>query len=248
MKISKIDTSRLRNDAHSQLLTEFRDLVAAHGAEALKIKTQFQAFLPLYGRVDEALKKVVKSALTAKIHEADLARDDTFAGMLDVCKGMCRYFTPAVRDAALRVQIVLDTYGNVTNKPLNEETSAIHNLVQELQDNHSADLVSTGLAGWAAELKTRNNAFEALVKERFDEAAHRTDVVLREARKAADEVFRKICDIINVYVLLEGEENYGTFVKTLNAIIAKYAFMVHHRHKMSEPENSQDKPQTNGGQ
>jgi hypothetical protein len=231
MKITKIDTSRLRNDAHSQFLAEFRDLIAAHGAEALKIKPQFQAFLPLYNNVDEALKKIVKSALTAKIHDADLARDDTFAGLLDVCRGMCRHFTPAVKDAALKVQIVLDTYGNVAGKSLNEETSAIYNLVQELQDKHPEDLAATGLAEWVAELKTRNNAFEALVKERFDETARKTDVVLRDARKAADEAYKKICDIINVYVLLEGEANYADFIKTLNAVIAKYALMIHHHHR-----------------
>jgi len=230
MKINKIDLNHLRNDAHFQFHTEFRDLVTTHGAAALKIKPQFDAYLPLYDREDEALKKIVKSALTARIHDADVARDDTFIGLFDVCRGMCRHFTPATKEAALRIQVILDTYGDVAHKPLNEETSAIYNLVQELQGKYATDLAATGIAQWVAELKARNEAFENLVKERFDETAAKTDVVLRDARKAADEAYKQLCDIINVRVVLDGAADYETFIKTLNAVVAKYAVKHHHHH------------------
>jgi hypothetical protein len=49
--------------------------------------------------------------------------------------------------------------------------------------------------------------------------SHKTDVVLKDASKA------------NVYVLLESEENHGEFIRTQNAVIAKYALKHnHHRH------------------
>jgi len=72
----KIDKSRLRNDEHFQFNTEFRDLVAKEGAQNLKIETQFAAYLPLYDKEDEGIKRVSKSIFTTKIHEADKARDD----------------------------------------------------------------------------------------------------------------------------------------------------------------------------
>jgi len=53
MKISHIDTSRLSKDVHFQFHTEFHDLVSAHGAEDLKIKPQFEAYLSLYGREEK---------------------------------------------------------------------------------------------------------------------------------------------------------------------------------------------------
>jgi hypothetical protein len=239
MKIEKVHLGHLRNDAHFQFHTEFRDIVATHGAEALKIKPQFDAYLLLYDREDEALKKIAKSALTAKIHDADAARDDTFMGLLDVCRGMCRHFTPAIREAALRIQVVLDTFGNVASKPLNEETSALYNLAQELQEKHAAALSATGMAQWVGELKSRNNAFEALVKERFDETAHKTDVVLKEARKATDEAYKQLRDIINVYMVLEGTADYEAFIRTLNAVVAKYAVRHHRHHRPAEPANGQ---------
>jgi len=57
MKIQSFKTHNLRNNEHFQFHTEFRDLVSTHGAENLKIKPLYDAYLPLYGRVDEALKK-----------------------------------------------------------------------------------------------------------------------------------------------------------------------------------------------
>jgi len=52
MKIEKINLLHLRNDAQFQFHTEFRDLVAKQGAAALKIKSQFDDYLPLYDRVE----------------------------------------------------------------------------------------------------------------------------------------------------------------------------------------------------
>jgi hypothetical protein len=231
MKIENIRTVHLRNDEHFQLHTEFRDLVMAHGAEALKVKPQFQAYLRLYDREDEALKKIVKSEFTAKIHEADKARDDIYIGMAEMNTAAHRHFNPEVREAAARLQIVFDTYGKVAKKSLDEETSAIYNILQELEGKYAPDASAVGISQWVAELKARNNAFEALVKERDSEEASKTNVIMKEARKAADVAFKQLCDIINVYMVLEGEANYEAFARTLNEVIGRYKRKHHHQHQ-----------------
>ncbi|GBU24239.1 hypothetical protein R83H12_00867 [Fibrobacteria bacterium R8-3-H12] len=162
----------LRNDAHFQFHTEFKDLATAHNPETLKI--------------------------------------------------------------------VFDTYGNVANKPLNEETSAIYNILQELQGKYAADMDAVGITQWATELQTRNAAFETLVKERFDETAARTtDIVMKQARAQLDEAYRGIVELVNALAVVEGVAAYEAFIKTLNAVIAKYAVKHHHhRHNHTTP-NSQ---------
>jgi hypothetical protein len=239
MKIENIRTVHLRNDEHFQLHTEFRDLVIAHGAEALKVKPQFQAYLRLYDREDEALKKIVKSEFTAKIHEADKARDDIYIGMEEMAIAAQRHFNPEIREAAARLKIVFDTYGNVAKKSLDEETSAIYNILQELEGKYASDASAVGISQWAAELKARNNVFEALVKERDSEGASRTNVVMKEARKAADAAFKQLCDIINVYMVLEGEASYETFARTLNEVIARYKKKHHHHHHHAQQKTSE---------
>jgi hypothetical protein len=68
MKIEKINLLHLRNDAHFQLHTEFRDLVMKHGAEALKTKPLFQAYLPLYDREDELEKRNLAIETLMNLH------------------------------------------------------------------------------------------------------------------------------------------------------------------------------------
>ena len=240
MKISKFDPTHLHNDAHFQFMTEFRDLVLAQTAATLKIAPQFSGFLTLYAREDEALKKIVASAYTPKIHEADAARDETLTGMYEVNKGMCKHYTPNTRDAARRVHVALNAYKHSGSKPINEETSAIYNLVQELRTvKYATDVQTAGLTGWVDELERRNNAVETLVKGRFNESAAKTDVVLRDARRETDAAYKDICDIINVYVLLEGATAYETFIRTLNEVVKKYAVKPHHKHK----HGAQDAPE-----
>jgi hypothetical protein len=188
--------------------------------------------------VDEALKKIVKSEFTAKIHEADKARDEIYVGMTEMNAAALKHFSPEIREAAGRLKIVFDTYGNVASKPLNEETSAIYNILQELQGKYAADVATVGIGQWVGELENRNKAFENLVKERFDETAARTDIVLREARGKLDEAYRIIAERINALAVVEGEAAYETFIRTLNAVIAKYA-VKHHRHRPTEPANGQ---------
>jgi len=241
LKIDKMHLNHLRNDAHFQFHTEFRDLVVLHNPITLKVKPQFDGYLPLYNRVDDALKKIVKSEFTAKIHEADKARDEIYLGMAETVTATLRHFNPTVRQAASRLKILFDTYGNVANKPLNEETSAIYNILQELKGKYTADVESVGLTEWVTELETRNGTFEGFVKERFDETASRTtDIVMKQARAQLDEVYKTIVERINALAVVEGIEAYEAFIKTLNAVIAKYAVKHHHhRHHNTTTEQTQ---------
>jgi hypothetical protein len=214
----------MRNDAHFQFHTEFRDLVVKFDAETLKIKKQFDVYLPLYAREDEALKKINKSSLTQKIQDADKERDKVFANMVEVNKAMGRHFNPEIAEAANKIKIVFDTYGNVARKPLNEQTSAVYNLLQDLRsDKYKSAMEKSGILDWVNELEVRNLAFDKLMKERFDETASKCDIVLKQARIELDEAYIAIAGRINALMVVDGEEAYEKFVKTLNAVIEKYA-------------------------
>jgi len=100
--------------------------------------------------------------------------------------------------------------------------------------------------GWAAELQTLNNAFSGLMKERFDETASRCDIVLREARAELDQSYFAIREKINALVIVEGAADYENFIRTLNAVVAKYTAILNSRlgkRGKKETENTQ----TNGG-
>jgi len=73
MSIKQYNPQGLRNDAHFQFHTAFRDLVAKRSPQALKIAPLWGSYLTHYALEDEALKKIIKSDLTRQIQEADAA-------------------------------------------------------------------------------------------------------------------------------------------------------------------------------
>ena len=222
MTISKIDNARLRNDEHFQFHTEFKDLVIKYGAETLKVKSQFETYLSLYEKEDEGVKKINKSALTAEIQDADKARDEIWNGIIKMNNAALKHFDADVQKAAGRLKIVFDTYGNISRKPLNEQTSAVYNVLQELQGKYAADVKAVGIEEWVNELLARNEVFSALVKDRYDETSLKTDVILKDARALLDKAYFTITDRIGAFVLLEGAELHEPFIRSLNVVIDKY--------------------------
>ena len=224
MKIEEIATSKMRNDAYFQFHTEFRDLVIKSNPDKLKVTKQFnEIYLPLYVQLDGIFRKIIKSALTEKIQEADVLRDNMCLGINEISKAYLRHFDADTCDAAKRIRIVMDAYGNIARKPLQEQTSAVYNLLQELQGKHKDDIRMIGLDAWVNRLQETNRRFDVLVKERYDEEAAKTDAVMKEVRKELDEAYKNICDIINVFAMIENNNDiFISFIKIFNIIIAKY--------------------------
>jgi len=230
MKINKIDTTHLRNSLHFQFHTEAKNLIQETGVPELKIETLFVEYRQRYNELDAALKKIVKSAATDKIHDADKERDAVFAGFIKTMGGLCEHYDPATRDAALKIQVVTHTYGNVAVKPLNEETSDIYNLVQDLKSDKYKDLVAlVGLTQWVSKLEQQNNAFETLIKERDRENAAKNHTAVKEARQAVDESYKRIVETINALLVLNQLTGCAAFVETLNQIIHRLS-VKRHRH------------------
>jgi len=248
MKIKRINTTNLRNNAHLRFQTEFRNAISAANPTALKIKPQFDAYLPLYGDENVAIKKIVDSAFTEQIRAADTARNETFAGMVKICDGMCKHFVPYAANAARQIKIVLDTYGNVASLPFNEETSAIYNLLQDLRsERYMTAVAAVGLTMWALELEHRNNMFEALVGQRIDEAAVRPAVLMREARRLVDAAYLNIIERVEALSVVEGEMEYAVFVNRLNAVVDKYAAQLSEYRKKGGVGEDEDEEEREGG-
>ena len=231
MKTEYIRTKNMRNDEHFQFMTEVKDAIKEYGGEEkLKIKEAYVLFLPLYNQEDEALKKIMKSAISDEIQQADSLRDQVFRGMTYAAMAALYSVRPDVQDAAKKIKIVLDTYGNVAQKPLNEETSAVYNLLQDLFQKYKDESMKVGIMDWLYELQNANNNFDILVKKRYKESAEKTDLILRDVRKQIDAEYKKITQIVNVQLLIADDKKlFEKFIKYLNTIIDKYNSIIAQR-------------------
>lgn len=229
MKVQAIYLSSMRNDEHFQFHTEVLELLNRTGAAKLKVEALFEAYLQHYRRADEALKKINKSAFTEQLQQADKRRDEAFRGLLDTHRVALKHFRPQVREAAKKLTILFSTYGNLARKPLNEQTSGLYNLMQELTGAYEADIKAAELSDWVEELETASNEFIALYRERLEEAFQKPKAVLPQERKNMDAAYRGLVERLNAHAIVEEAQLFRDCVERLNTLIAKYKLIMAQR-------------------
>jgi hypothetical protein len=222
MKIKNIILRVLRNTEHFQFIKETVGLIILIGALSMKILKEFETLRACFRAEDEAYKKIVKSKVTDKIETADKRRDNTWRGVIDAVKSALRHYEPNVVEAAKRILIVINTFGNIAAKALNEGTADFYNLLQELNKNYADDLKTLNLEGWTAQLEAENKECEQLIIARNDEKTGKTKLTMKQCREDTDRAFYKLVDRINALILVDGDEDYAEFVDKLNGFIDTY--------------------------
>ena len=217
------DRNMMRNDEHFQYFVEVITLVNRHGADRLKIETQFAELLTAHGLADEALRNIAKSALTKDVKLLDKRRDTALSGMNDRLKGAEKHFREEVRNAARRVRIAMDVYKNIARLPLHEQTSAVFNLLQELRGRYAPDVQAVDIHEWVDELESANNALAQMMRDRRDEAIdYKPETTMKTARKMLDNAFNATTQRINALVVVEGDADYREFIIALNRLTADF--------------------------
>jgi hypothetical protein len=222
MKFKRIRTEHLRNEEWFQFFTEFKSLVEYYHPGTLNIEALFAIFVTLYVNADNALEVIRKSATTEQLVEADRNRDTVFRGFLNAVKSALDHFDPLKREAARRLQIVFDHYGNIARQPYDAETASIHNFVQEMNGVHAADIAVLSLNDWVFRLDEDNRIFEALKQTRYTEKEGKPDLSVNGIRKELDRNYRDILDRIDASILLNGEAQYAAFVNAHNIRVEHY--------------------------
>jgi hypothetical protein len=212
-----------RNNEHFQFHSEVKDLINEASPTKLKIQTLFNpTYIDAYRNEDVVLQRINRSAITDDIRKLDEERDSIFRGLVDSQNAAMNHYNATIARHARLLQPVFDTFGNVSRLPLNEETAAIYNLVQELLVNNEEAIGIVSLKGWIDELSKKNKEFDAAVKKRNAESAGKTDLVMKEARATLDNAYNAIVLQVNALNVVEGTAVFENFIKKLNAFITKY--------------------------
>lgn len=222
MQIKNVKSHELRNEEHFQFQTEFNDLVIRFTPETLGIEFAYAAYEPLYINEKMALDVIRKNNLTPEISTADHTRDSTYRGFCDTIKGAQNHFLPAKQEAANRIEIAIEHYGNINGKTYDEQTAAINSLVEDLNEDFTEDIATLGIGEWITELQANNDHFEELMDERYSAEANKTELKMKDVRLEVDAAYRTITERIYAWGIVNGEETYAPFVKELNKRIERY--------------------------
>jgi hypothetical protein len=240
MKISRIKLIRLRNEEWFNFFTEFKTFVEQISPQALNIEALFAKFQALYVQADESLEVLRKSSYTAEIVHLDGVRDSTYRGLAEAVKSAQHHYHAPMREAADKLEVILEHYGNLSAKPYNEETAGIYNLLQDFRTKYAAEVNTLALSGWLDELEANNKAFEtAILARNAEEAGNSIDVKMLEVRRQTDRCYLDIVERLEALMLIQGDAPFAAFVKKLNTNIERYKSVLSRRgqHKGEETQS-----------
>jgi hypothetical protein len=212
----------LRNALWYAFHVEFRKVVKRWTPEALGIAALYQRYEELFGLADMLMGQVSKSYFTGRIKAFDRARDECIRGIRYTVKALLKSSNPQKKDAAARMMILLDTYGDVTQKEYDAESAAIDNFLQELHGKYSEDVKILGIADWVDELDNYNRQFETFVDERYAEKAEKPVHKLVNVRTETDAAYGNLIKVIEAVMLTNPEHGLDDFAKELNVVIKHY--------------------------
>ena len=221
MVIQKFDLHSQRNAGHYQFQTDFNSTIIKYTPQALGIVDDYAAYLPLLDDEGVALVAITKSATTEELDGADKNRDFTFRGTADKVTNSLNHFNPEVREAARRVKVIFDAYGNLVPKPDDEESGLISSLIADLRTKMPTEIVALAIVDWLAELERQNKVFIVLEATRNSEDAKKSDLRMKQVRVVVDAAYTKIVKRINALIIVNGEAPYTEFVKELNVRIGR---------------------------
>ncbi len=234
MKIKNFHFNNLRNNEHVQFHAHFKSLMERFSASMSRVQALFSLYLLLLIKEDEAFDVIRKSDFAQQIEDADDLRDGTFRGMCKILESAHKHFRSEVREAAVRLQVVFDFYGDLANEPRDGETSDINKFIADLNGKYIADVATVGLTEWVTELKINNDAFDQLKQNKTTETATRTQLKMKEERAKTDAAYTDITEQINALIRVEGEINYTAFVNELNTLIDEYSTIMAKRKGLAE--------------
>lgn len=188
-------------------------------AEALK--TKVEAFKTAHEKFDAALKDDTKLPSSAAVTQADEARDFAWRGLSNYVKVLLMHPTAEVVALATSTKDILDKYGNPIDLSQTEESGVIHNALQELEAISEENQEKMNIELWIGRLRTENDKFVQMVKQKAAEEAALNVGIIKQSRKEADNAYRSLVNMINMLVEVEGDENYKDFIAVVNKHIEK---------------------------
>jgi hypothetical protein len=221
--IIRVHYESLRNEGHVELNRFFIALVEQFGASELGILSLFTVYKSLVAEEEMTLDIILKSKLTAKIQQLDKERDRVYRGFADSVKADLNHFTEAKRVAAAGLEVILKHYGDITRKPMNEQTASVFDLLRELNTPENLALVTLlDLVAWLAPLEAINRELEELMTDRFVEISKRPEQNMKTIRAEVDKQLRAIIEKVEAMERTGSPFYNPAFVKEVNALMTYY--------------------------
>ena len=232
MKIVRLPLSNLQNQEHFQFMTDMeklffaafvaRSLEDATIETALDVIAIYLEFKAAWKVEDDVMEIIRKNALTDPIAGLDGIRDNNYWAVKLITDANKLSTNPEKTEAARKVGIVNDQYGDIRRQAYNKETGSIYNYTQELRANYANEIAILGLEDWITELEDANNEFQNYMNQRFSESGSSDMENARNARLTIDGIYIRLADALEAINLISGGSAYLNLMTEMNKRITYY--------------------------
>lgn len=219
--MKNFDLTKLHNAEHLALMTDVVKLLEEANIEVLsELKTGLKVKVTVS---EEAQKQIRKSEHTNDLVVLDEKRDRLYRGLVLRLQSEELAEEEGRREAARKVFLVINTYGNFTKYNYRKETVEISNMIVDLKsETYFSAVKQAGVEEWVLWLDNANKAFETLYDLRRDSYAELPDVDMKNIRKETDSLFKKLGETIRALEILQPSEALEKLVSKINATLDKW--------------------------
>lgn len=238
-EVLKANLNNARNAEHYQFHSDVLNVFTEALAETHQIKSLRETYAGLFKQEDTAFIQNQAYEATKEIEAKDRERDDIFLYVKQTIDSNMYCPVANKKQAAQKLAYVLTPYRSANTKPFAENTAQINNFVGDMQSKeYSAHVTTLGLTEAVAQLKTANDAFNAVYAGRSGEKLTRaSNDNMKTIRPKVDEAYRAVVSAVNaLYQVNElvtrtaaTSASLGGVIDGVNALIIQLQQTLSHR-------------------
>ena len=225
-QMTSIDVTRMDITTALGFFYQIGQQISANAALQSALGTVWTAYISAYETFDEAYAQTRKWAQTEEIEGLDTQRDQALSAFNAALKSMQSSPNATKQTGAKYLMFIRETYTLNASDEYMKETTAIQQMIQEMEENVQADqaLTATGLIDWFQDLKAKNAAFLQKMNERTEAQAGQQKGIVREKRLDAEAAYKNVVRLINAAAIMEMPEGFdwNSPIDRLNAEVEHY--------------------------
>ena len=215
-KVTAFTLSTLRNEEILGMSLEIAEKLK--NVKSVADSAQGKAFLDAIPAYASALD--LEKTLTYKdLVQADAAVDQAITGLRMHLQALLGYPDDDTREAARQIWNAIDQYGSPTQLNFQEEYAIVARMLETLEAIDSVIFVKATVAAWLPALRTRYDAFMAMMKSYDAERAAVTPGTVKTARQALVAAWKPLCDLINGLAIVSPSDELESLIAEMNTRI-----------------------------
>ena len=221
--IKKINLNKVRQMEYYQVMATIKKFLEEENLENLGLNTIKEEFDKSFFNLDNSLKGIKKSNHTKDLVQISKKRDLYLTNLIVQCNIFKNHPNEVVAQSAKKIVPIIDKYGKKPHsKPMQEKTGIIVNLLQDFEANElQKDIDLIHIREWITALQKENNNFLSIYEERIKEKSTIKVGNAKEMREAMHKTFVKLCQAIEAFSFVRGENEYQHLSNNINETVRK---------------------------